>query len=256
MPERVRVPKPLLERLPVPETTPERVNESAASKVLTDKVLAPRPTVPDRVEVSVPPAMVSTLLEAVRALLLASADLHSAELLLREALATQTKLLGTDHIDTAKTKSNLGVVLIKLRRWDEAEGLLRESLDTRRRHAPGKNLTLGRGLLDLASLMRRMKRFSDAQELYEEAVPVYREVVGTGHLQYGIVLNGLALLLFDQDKAQESVPLFRKSVQLKAQLERLAAIGLALNSGIAEEQLTTFDNRETLESRENWPRLQ
>ena len=44
------------------------------------------------------------------------------------------------------------------------------------------------------------------------------------------------------------MPLFRKSVSLEKQLEQLSAIGLTLNSGIEEDQLTTFDDRATLES--------
>lgn len=61
---------------------------------------------------------------------------------------------------------------------------------------------------------------------------------------------GLILLLaVGCSEEEKAVLLFGKSVPLESQLEHLAELGLILNPGVDEEQLTTFEDRESLESK-------
>lgn len=60
--------------------------------------------------------------------------------------------------------------------------------------------------------------------------------------------GGLLCRCVQELEKEGTVPLFRKKVSLEHQLERLAELGLVLNSGVDEAQLTTFEDRKSLEA--------
>ena len=65
---------------------------------------------------------------------------------------------------------------------------------------------------------------------------------------FGCLLSAV-LLIVSCSKEKDPMPLFgKKRVTIEKQLETLADLGLTLNSGVGEEQLTTFEDRSALET--------
>src|SRR5262249_7036474 len=98
--------------------------------------------------------------------------------LLRQALATLVQRLGEDHVESAETLRELGLVLEDLERYDEAEAAYRraEVLLSRLFGPRSANVALVEG--DLAGLLDRVGREAESRTLFERAIAGEREAFG------------------------------------------------------------------------------
>ena len=67
----------------------------------------------------------------------------------KKALAIRLKTLGENHIDTAASKANLGLLCQDLQRYDEAQTLMQSALETTQH-------TLGPDHVDVAGCWRNL----------------------------------------------------------------------------------------------------
>ena len=108
-------------------------------------------------------------------------DLGKAESAYEQAMLAFAAGVGRDHWNTGIAQGNLGRVLVKLERFEQAESLLRQGISSLRsgvpahRYLPRMEAYLGRSLLALG-------RPDDAIPLLEQALAALEEANGPDHL--------------------------------------------------------------------------
>src|SRR5690606_23041443 len=118
-------------------------------------------------------------------------DLAAADSLFRAALATRRARLGPGHPDVAETLNDLGELLRRANRSDEAASLLRVSLDILRASTPPPP-ELVTGLNTIANVRQAQGDYAEAERYRREAVDVSRRLHGDQHPQVAVSLGNLA----------------------------------------------------------------
>jgi serine/threonine-protein kinase len=133
--------------------------------------------------------------------------------LLEEALKTKRQLLGDDHLDVARTITNLTQVLGERGEIEAAETLTREALAIRRRHYGAEHAEIAESLNDLAFLARAKGEVETAEALYREALAMRRKLLGNDDLYTASSLSNLAVLLSNKGDLVAAESLYREALQ-------------------------------------------
>src|SRR5690606_16970853 len=96
--------------------------------------------------------------------------------------------LGNDHPIVAAYLENLGGVMLKLDRYDEALTLATQALTIRRARLGEDNANVARTMVNIAVVQRHAGRLDDAAATYEEALPRLKKAYGERHADVGGVL--------------------------------------------------------------------
>lgn len=133
-------------------------------------------------------------------------QVDEAEILLRETLASQKRILGKEHLETVGTMHDLAMACLKLARTDEAEQLLLEQLDILERvHGPNHLRTLY-CKNSLATVFKTQGRYDEAEKLDMQVLAIQEKLFGESdpRLLPNIVnLATVNLRRGNNDKAEE-----------------------------------------------------
>jgi len=124
-------------------------------------------------------------------LLRARGDYTAAEALFREILATYAEPLG-DHLDVATSMLDLGKLLVREERYDEAEPLLREALAMRRRLVGAVHPIVANGLDALGVLAMERGDLAAADSFFTEALGIRRTIFEEDHPDLAASFSNLA----------------------------------------------------------------
>ncbi|MEC9373800.1 MAG: tetratricopeptide repeat protein, partial [Planctomycetota bacterium] len=111
---------------------------------------------------------------------------------------------GPDSSLAIVARNNVGVVLQRLDRFDEASVILGEVLETRRRVLGSDHHQTMHSAHTLADLRRRQERFIEAASLYREALEGRAEHLGATHPDTRASAIALAETLADLDNRAEA----------------------------------------------------
>lgn len=101
-------------------------------------------------------------------------DLDSAPAMLQRALAIREQALAADHEHTASTRTNLGIVLLRLGRTDEARPVLQDALAALERRLGSDHVTSSEPLLALAQVYAAEGEDEAAEEAFPGRSPCAR----------------------------------------------------------------------------------
>lgn len=135
--------------------------------------------------------------------------------LLEGALETRRQVLGDDHLDVARTMTNLVQLLGKIGDFERAESLTREALAIRRKHHGAEHAEIAESLNDLAFFSRARGDVETAEALYRETLAMRRKLLGNEDLYTASSLSNLAVLLqADKGDLETAEPLYREALQV------------------------------------------
>ena len=139
---------------------------------------------------------------------------------------------GEEHNETATSKSDLGLLLLRRGDLAGAESLLRENVATTERLMGARHPNTASAKASLASVMLVRGDAADAERLLREAVDVDRDVFGSDRPEYAQMLNSLAGALEAEGRLQEAQSLFGESLRItEPELGRLhPRVGLTARS--------------------------
>jgi tetratricopeptide (TPR) repeat protein len=135
-----------------------------------------------------------------------------AETLLREALATEQRVLGPAHAKTLAVRHNLGIALRMSGQTSEAERIDRDTLEIRRRVLGPEHPETLASMLELAEVLDDLHRYADAEALYRENLAVTRRVLGPDHPDGASVQYNLACNLALRGRRSEALTLLRDAM--------------------------------------------
>jgi len=140
--------------------------------------------------------------------------LYEAAMPLQEsALATRRHVLGEEHPDTLTSLNNMGFLLLRQGKQDEAEPYFREALRSRRRVLGEQHPDTLSSINNLAALLDEQGKLSEAEPYYREALEKKRRILGDEHPGTLTSINNLAVLLDEQGKLSEAEPYFREALE-------------------------------------------
>lgn len=116
-----------------------------------------------------------------------------AEVLYREAIDMNRKLLGDDHPDVAMALNNLAFVIRQKGDLESATGIARESLEMYRRTVGREHPSTARGQNNLAMWLLEDGQYEEAEQLLTEALQLRIELHGPEHAD----VAGSKILLAD-----------------------------------------------------------
>lgn len=143
--------------------------------------------------------------------------LGSAEGTLRDALAGLEGQTYTPEVEaiTVQVDVELGRVLRRAGRHDEAESLLRESLAVIGERFGRQDPYYVSCLSELAIVRSQQGKYSDAEGLFREALAIHEHVLGREQPSYGGLLHGMASVLSHQGKRSEAERLLREALAIE-----------------------------------------
>jgi tetratricopeptide (TPR) repeat protein len=120
-------------------------------------------------------------------------QLKVGEQLYRRLVDAQTAVLGEAHPDVAVNLNDLGLILWRQQKYDQAEEFYLRSLKSREASV-GKDLTYGTTMFNLGLVYQETERFDLAEKHYVAASEIEKEVLGPNSEAYLGTLRQLAAL--------------------------------------------------------------
>ena len=130
-----------------------------------------------------------------------------AELLFREAIEMNRKLLGNDHPDIAMALNNLAFVIRQKGDLQAAISMSRESLDTYRRTLGDEHPSVARGMSNLAMWLLEAKDYATAEPLLSQALEIRLSQLGPEHPDVAASKILMAGLFVDTGRNVEALAL-------------------------------------------------
>jgi tetratricopeptide (TPR) repeat protein len=175
-------------------------------------------------------------------------DWEAAARYSRESIAALARLHGTDNLELAFSRRELGRALIELERHDEAIEQMKMCVDVFRRVGPRHPDTLD-AQLELGTFYEKAGRHADAEEIDRDTVKTLRAEGKSARDRLGGALLELARMVAHRSPA-EAVPLYdegmrivvaRPDIPVEEHVEALKEISkTALAAGRARWMLTWF----------------
>ena len=139
---------------------------------------------------------------------------EEAEPLLRRALDMYQQLLGEDNPDTRIAARNLGVLLTRQGRGNEAVGLFTGLLTSYSASRIGLEPLLARDLHRLADQYVAQGELQSAEPLYKRALQINQRALGEGHLRNARTLLQLGDLYRHLALYALAAPHYREALRL------------------------------------------
>jgi tetratricopeptide (TPR) repeat protein len=139
---------------------------------------------------------------------------HSqAELWFRESVQQREKVLGTEHVNTLRSKTWLAATLHKQEKYAEAEQLLQQSVQQREKVLGTEHVDTLESKLWLAKTLHEQEKYAEAEHLLRQSAQQREKVLGAEHVDTLGSKYWLAVTLHKQEKYAEAEQLLRQSAQ-------------------------------------------
>ena len=132
-----------------------------------------------------------------------------------KSLAIREKALGPDHLDVARSLSNLAALFQAQGRYLEAEPPLKRALAIREKALGPEHPDLTTSLNNLASLYRAQDRYAEAEPVFQRALVIREKAFGPDHPATATSLNNLAEPDWAQGRFAEAEPLFKRALAIR-----------------------------------------
>ncbi|HET6586095.1 MAG TPA: tetratricopeptide repeat protein, partial [Nannocystaceae bacterium] len=125
------------------------------------------------------------------------------------------RVLAADPLLRAQLDNNLAVVAKRAGDLDDALAHLQQSLATYEELFGEQHPSTLRALMNLGNVLRLHKRFAEAETALRRASEGFELVLGTDHPFVAVTLSNLAITLAHQQRPQDAVPVFRRSLEIR-----------------------------------------
>jgi tetratricopeptide (TPR) repeat protein len=129
---------------------------------------------------------------------------NKAERLQVQALETEKKVLGPEHLDTLASISNLALTYCNQGRWEEAETLEVQVLETIKRVLGAEHPNTLTSMNNLALTWKRQGRWEEAETLGVQVLESRKRVLGAEHPDTVTSMNNLASTWKNQGRWEEA----------------------------------------------------
>ena len=171
-------------------------------------------------------------------------DPKEAERRLTQALEIRRRIYDDDDPRTAKTRSNLVVILTRLKD-SRAMALAQEELSLRRRRLGADHPQIAHALAILGEALYQAGRIEEGLATYRESIAQVEKSLGPDHPKTAYPVSRLGNLLVEQGRVGEAEPLLRRAVTIREQAMDPDAPLLLRSKADLEECLSKGGRRTT-----------
>ena len=141
-----------------------------------------------------------------------------AEELVRQAVAARRAVDGNESAELAAALDSHGVLLTRLRRWQEAEAALQEALALRRKLFGHENAAVAETLLHLSYVPAPDRTQAQTEALRREVLAMRQKLFGPEHPAVAEAIHGLALAAWARLDVDGSIALHREALAMRRKL--------------------------------------
>lgn len=192
----------------------------------------------------------------------AAVDTTVARALLRQGVEQAEALTGQPVVQASMFDA-LGMVFVRLQRFDQANELVERAWRLRSEHLPAGHPDLAESQAHLGRVRRAQSRYQEALEHYQLALDIRVKAFGSGHALVADSYRDLGFLMPYLGRNQESVEYYRQALAIDRQLfgddrpetaEDLMLVGLALRRvGQTEDGLVLLEEALAIRQRHLGP---
>jgi eukaryotic-like serine/threonine-protein kinase len=142
--------------------------------------------------------------------------LKQAEALYRDAIRRKEQAYGVNSAQTAAAKTNLGLLLQREGRLEEAEPLLRSALALTLAKSGPDHYWVGWQRDMLGMLLHDKGDLQGAENEYRQALAIYDKALPANHIYRFTLLAHYARLLVDRGKPADALAMSEQSLKLSA----------------------------------------
>jgi tetratricopeptide (TPR) repeat protein len=136
-----------------------------------------------------------------------------AEMLFRQTVESESRVLGSEHPDTLKTMNGLGVALWRQDKYDEAEKIHCQTLQIQRRVLGEDHIDTLRSWTNVGTVLWAQGRIPAAEVVLRGAVDKTTRILGDSHPETLKAMNNLGLVLERQGHLAEAEKLYRHALE-------------------------------------------
>ena len=138
-----------------------------------------------------------------------------AQPLYEKALQIRQKTLGLEHLNTAQSLNNLGVLYYHLKEYDKALPLFERALAIREKAAGPEHPDTAATLNNLGLLYKDMGTPDKALNFYQQALQIREKALGPDHADTIATINNLAAFYADSGELAKAASLYERVVKSK-----------------------------------------
>jgi non-specific serine/threonine protein kinase/serine/threonine-protein kinase len=132
---------------------------------------------------------------------------------MERALDLRRRQLGADDPDTLSSIGNMGRLLVRMGRREEAERYYREALDGRRRVLGDDHPDTLSSINNMGYALQAMRKLEEAEPYFREALDGRRRVLGEDHRETLTSINNVGYVLKRMGKLDEAEPYYREAME-------------------------------------------
>jgi len=185
-----------------------RGDAAGAERLYRDALAGERKLGPD-------PPLLGAALKGLARSLSALGRLAEAQPLLQEALASERRRFGPEHMYVAQSLNELGMLARLRGRPADAEALQREALGLFRKLLGDEHSYTGRAWLGLGDALLDEAAVDGAEAAYRQSLAVFRKQLPAGHDLIATASLGLGRALVAQRGYEQAEPLLRESLAIR-----------------------------------------
>ncbi|MEM7049493.1 MAG: serine/threonine-protein kinase [Acidobacteriota bacterium] len=223
--------------------------EAASGEVFTVRDLLDQGTLRLREDLADQPLARARFLHSIGAIYLRLDELYAAAEVIGEALALRRRHHGAGHPEVIESESEMGVLLRRLGRYDEAEVLLQSVLTARQADPDVDPELLARAYSNLGNLYWSAERFEEAERIHRSGLAVRerntrRLRTPEARMDEAYSANNLAVMLLTRRKYAESLAPLERALEL-FETDNPVLRGSALNNlGLVHRNLPSWAEAE------------
>jgi tetratricopeptide (TPR) repeat protein len=147
------------------------------------------------------------------------AQYKEVETFFRRALEIQERILGTEHVDVARTLNNLAIFFDTQGKHEQALPLYKRALSIQEHLLGAQSLDVATTINNLATLYHEQEEYEQAQSLYQRALAIRKPVLPSDHPHIVQIINNLAALYHQRGKYDQAEILYLRIQAIDHTLE-------------------------------------
>jgi serine/threonine protein kinase len=138
---------------------------------------------------------------------------------LKEALALKESLLGVDDPDVGLSSGNLGYVLEKMGRHEEALRFVERAIDIGERKLGSQHPRLAMYLDNLGVILNALGRSGEARRAFEQAISIWERELGPDDVTLGAALTGIGSSYLIEGKPASAIKPLERALKVRVSQE-------------------------------------
>ncbi len=145
----------------------------------------------------------------------ASGDDEAGATALKQGLALKQKLLGSDHPDVGLSNGNLGYVLERMGRSEEALSYVQRAIEIEGKKLGLQHPSLAMQFDNRGEILNALGRSSEARRSFEQAIAIWERELGQDDVTLASPLTGIGVSYLSEAKPSNAIVALERAIKVR-----------------------------------------